>query len=222
MLQFGKYKMDTNERINQLIAENEHLKLRLKNQDVMITASLGVSGQIKKAAFELGYKDSMEATELDYLIETAMASVMVNQKNVELQSQLVAVQDSVVHGKCANSEPCATFCEAIATRKMFKQLQGERDALAAQANSLRIALDDILEDMQVGLELNGEDCALWKTKITLLLSKSPQHHLAAHDAEVAEKAVLEFAAKLLVNQKLDVIDYAKAEADQLRAKVGKQ
>lgn len=74
MLQFGKYKMDNNEIINQLREENERLK-----------------------------------------------------------SQLVAVQDSVVHGKCANSEPCSTFCEAISTRKMFKQLQDERDALSAQA-----------------------------------------------------------------------------------------
>lgn len=43
----------------------------------------------------------------------------------EAKAQLVAIQDSVVHGKCANSEPCATFCEAIATRKMMKQLRDE-------------------------------------------------------------------------------------------------
>lgn len=59
----------------------------------------------------------------------------LREENERLKSQLVAVQDSVVHGKCANSEPCATFCEAIATRKMFKQLQVERDALAAQVEA---------------------------------------------------------------------------------------
>lgn len=47
----------------------------------------------------------------------------------ELQAQLVAVQQSVVHGLCANSEPCSTFCEAIATRKMMRQLQVENAAL---------------------------------------------------------------------------------------------
>lgn len=126
MLQFGKYKMDTNQRINQLISENEILKnlnkLLASGRDMAVAASK-----------ELGYQFSTEVSPLEYLIETARASVMVNQKNVELQAQLVAVQDSVVHGKCANAEPCATFCEAIATRKMFKQLQVERDALAAKA-----------------------------------------------------------------------------------------
>lgn len=238
MLQFGKYKMDTNQRINQLIAENEQLKLRLKNQDVMITANLGVSGQIKKAAFELGYHGSMEVDELDYLIETAKASVIVNQKNVDLtgqrdnawqelreireainanpeestadevrriMSQLVAVQDSVVHGKCANSEPCATFCEAIATRKMFKQLQVERDALAEWKNKI-----EFLAACAVVCEGKLSD----KTMSEMMQISS------AHDAEVAAKAVLEFSAKLLVNQKVDVIDCAKVEADQLRAKTG--
>lgn len=164
--------MDTNEIINQLREENQQLNLRLKNQDVMITASLGVSGQIKKAAFDLGYKDSMEATELDYLIETARASAMVNQKNVELQSQLVAVQDSVVHGKCANSEPCATFCEAIATRKMFKQLQVERDALAAQVGAFYTALMNADNISKSSKEMISG--------IYLCMDKSPAQYLAAH------------------------------------------
>lgn len=132
MLQFGKYKMDANEIINQLREENEFLK---SLNEVLSSGR----EKVIAAAKELGYQYSAEVSLIDYLIETARASAMVNQKNVELQSQLVAVQDSVVHGKCANSEPCATFCEAIATRKMFKQLQVERDALAAQLAAIQDA-----------------------------------------------------------------------------------
>lgn len=121
--------------------------------------------------------------------------------------------------KLANAIDVIIVGDLTFSKKDIVALQAERDALAAQTDALRIAMDDILEDMQVGLELNGEDCALWKTKIMLLLSKAPQQHLAAHDAEVTAKAVLEFAARLLVNQKVDVINYAKVEADQLRAEI---
>lgn len=54
------------------------------------------------------------------------------------KAQLVAIQDSVVHGKCANAEPCATFCEAIATRKMFKQLQDENYILKSVNKGLSL------------------------------------------------------------------------------------
>lgn len=115
MLQFGKYKMDANEIINQLREENERLK-----------------------------------------------------------SQLVAVQDSVVHGKCANSEPCATFCEAIATRKMFKQLRDDRDAYRKLADSMAALM------------------VKHKRVFTSKELKGAESHLAAHDAEVAAKAVEDF------------------------------
>ncbi len=131
--------MDTNQRINQLLEINEQLNAEIA---MLKSCNKGLAGgrdKIVRAAKELGYEFSLMQNEIGYLIETARASVMVNQKNVDLQSQLVAVQDSVVHGKCANSEPCATFCEAIATRKMFKQLQVERDALAAQLAAIQDA-----------------------------------------------------------------------------------
>lgn len=198
MLQFGKYKMNTNQRINQLIVENESIRV--------VNAGLA-SGRDKvvAAANELGYQFSTEVSPLEYLIETARASGMVNQKNVELQAQLVAVQDSVVHGKCANSEPCATFCEAIATRKMFKQLQVERDALAAYAL----------------------DAERWFNKHDPQGYVSPkraevQAVLAAHDAEVAKAAFIA-GYKLGMPAPLhNVNGHAENYAAQLHAKVGKQ
>lgn len=80
MLQFGKCKMDTNERINQLIGENE----MLKNLNKLLASGRDMA---VAAAKELGYQFSTEVSPLDYLIETARASVMVNQKNVELAGQ---------------------------------------------------------------------------------------------------------------------------------------
>lgn len=186
MLQFGKYKMDANERINQLIEINEQLNAEL----VMLkSCNKGLASgrdKIVKAAKELGYEFSLMQNEMGYLIETARASVMVNQKNVELQSQLVAIQDSVVHGKCANSEPCATFCEAIATRKMFKQLQVERDAYRKLADSMA-ALMVKHKRVFASKELNGAE-----------------NHLAAHDAEVVIKAIEEYRT-IMMRELFDLI-----------------
>lgn len=229
--------MDMNQRINQFIGENESLRV--------VNAGLA-SGRdrVVAAANELGYQFSTEVSPLDYLIETARASVMVNQKNVELtgqrdnawqelreireainanpeestadevrriMSQLVAVQDSVVHGKCANSEPCATFCEAIATRKMFKQLQVERDALAAKVESLKSksinqqasawsAVYDFVRKYVPDFSMmkgSGKEQVL--SAIDGLIKRNRElsnlinpHHLAARDAEVAAKAVEDF------------------------------
>lgn len=63
----------------------------------------------------------------------------------ELQAQLVAVQDSVVHGKCANAEPCSTFCEAIATRKMMQQLRDENYILKSVNKGLAIGRNMAVE-----------------------------------------------------------------------------
>jgi len=51
----------------------------------------GLMSAIEKmelAAVELGYNNSMSCSELDYLIETARAVAMVNQKNFELTSKI--------------------------------------------------------------------------------------------------------------------------------------
>jgi hypothetical protein len=82
--------------MNELINEQREKISQLEriNDGLMasIEANMAVSGQIKKAAFELGYHESMSCNELEYLIETARAVVMVNSKNIELTSQLVAVR----------------------------------------------------------------------------------------------------------------------------------
>lgn len=46
------------------------------------------TNEIETVAAELGYTESMECSALDYIIETAKASVMVNQKNIELVAQV--------------------------------------------------------------------------------------------------------------------------------------
>lgn len=47
--------------------EIENLKLKNKNLQVMVDASLARSGRIKKKAFELGFDPSKELDELEYL-----------------------------------------------------------------------------------------------------------------------------------------------------------
>lgn len=69
-----------------------HMQMRLRNQDAMVTASLGVSGKIKKAAFDLGYHGSLGVDELDYIIELARSASMVNQRNFELTKQIESLK----------------------------------------------------------------------------------------------------------------------------------
>lgn len=108
-----------NELINDLRAENELLKLKLKNQDTMITASLGVVGHTKKAAFELGYHPSMEVNELEYIIETARASAMVNQKNVELMVMVNSLKYALA--KCRFDSLNQSISEWAEIQKAFEQ-----------------------------------------------------------------------------------------------------
>lgn len=51
------------------------------------------TNEIESVAAELGYAESMDCSALDYIIETAKASVMVNQKNVDLAEQVEALKD---------------------------------------------------------------------------------------------------------------------------------
>lgn len=65
-------------------SHTDMLKDRIKALELTTNAAMSVSGHIKKAAFELGYQESMGCTELDYIIELARATVMVNDRNLEL------------------------------------------------------------------------------------------------------------------------------------------
>ena len=49
--------------------------------------------EIESVAADLGYAESMDCSALDYIIETAKSSVMVNQKNVNLTAQVEALKD---------------------------------------------------------------------------------------------------------------------------------
>lgn len=46
------------------------------------------TNEIETVAAELGYTEAAGVSALDYIIETAKASVMVNQQNVELMAQV--------------------------------------------------------------------------------------------------------------------------------------
>jgi len=53
------------------------------------------TNEIETVAAELGYTESMECSALDYIIETAKASVMVNQKNVELVAHVSVIKKAL-------------------------------------------------------------------------------------------------------------------------------
>jgi hypothetical protein len=84
--------------MNDLINEQREKIAQLEriNDGLMATieANMAVSGKIKAAAVELGYFGNMPSDELDYLIETARAVVMVNSKNLELCAQLQYWEDN--------------------------------------------------------------------------------------------------------------------------------
>jgi uncharacterized protein YhaN len=160
--------------MNQLINEQRERIARLER------VNDGLSSTIEKmelAAKELGYDNSMTCSELDYLIETARAVVMVNQKNLELTSQLVAVKESGGTGQ----SPCAKFCESVALGKDLYQLrehadkmQVERDTLkqqnaelAAQVEALRGHLAQFPKTETLEEAVAWEDKAKSLTKATL-------------------------------------------------------
>lgn len=121
--------------MNQLINEQRERIAHLErvNDGLMATieANISVFGRIKKSAFELGYNESMSCSEFDYLIETARAVVMVNSKNLELTSQLVAVKESGGTGQ----SPCAKFCESVALGKDLYQLREHADKMQVERDN---------------------------------------------------------------------------------------
>jgi hypothetical protein len=60
------------------------------------------TNEIETVAAELGYTEHMECSALNYIIETAKASVMVNQKNVELMARLVELNK--LHSDLTNAD----------------------------------------------------------------------------------------------------------------------
>jgi len=80
-------------------------------------------------------------------------------------------------------------CDLIKTELGLEKVTSERDALAAQVGAQQV----LLKCWQSWLGASRESCDdsganLWD-KIEEACNAKPQHHLAAHDAEVAAKAV---------------------------------
>lgn len=118
----------------------------------------------------------------------------------ELQAQLVAVQDSVVHGKCANAEPCATFCEAIATRKMFKQLQDENYILKSVNKGLALGRNMAVEAAKsLGYKfdpnVSGLDYLIETARATVMVNQK-NVELMAQLAKAKEELIPPFLLEL--------------------------
>ena len=87
-------------------------------------------------------------------------------------------------------------------------LQAERNALACAVNNLRMAIQSNCHD----------DPSTSGKRLIELAKNTPQHHLAAHDAEVAEKAVNEFCEWMFLSKRYSVAEWCGEFTSQLRAK----
>ena len=102
----------------------------------------------------------------------------------ELKAQLVEVNNNRT-----GVSPCAKFCEALAAKKMFDNLQQENAELKAQIELLRSAAENLL---------NADECEDVEDKATIhanmndALLKTPAQCLA----EVKAQAVEDFCASV--------------------------
>ena len=60
----------------------------------------------------------------------------------ELKSQLAEVQNN-----CAGVSPCAKFCEALATKKMFDNFREENDALKVSCRNKDFAISELNSEL---------------------------------------------------------------------------
>lgn len=129
-----------------------------------------------------------------------------------------------VHQTIAKME--AKIAELVAASQAALELVGivtaERDALAASNNKLTDALfkianwNECTAEFRMNYGSNGER-DFYRGIAQSVLHESPQHHLAAHDAEVAAKAVEDAAKRLMCGWVIkydDLLEYA----DELRTK----
>lgn len=188
--------MNLNERINQLMAENERLKLTIA----------------ESRSHELIHIGFTNERQVHYVTTEKLDGSFYPDSENECY---IPVYMLATHAHRAGSDS-PIYCKHIKLHDENKQLKAERDALAAQVGAFAAMIIEarIADESK---DFLGSD---WHERSDGLMVSIPEQHLAAHDAEVGAKAVLEFAAKLLVNQKVDVIDCAKVESDQLRAKAG--
>lgn len=137
-------------------------------------------------------------------------------------SEFKKVECTCSHGyTCRNMQDpncCAHNCDYNDLVDALSALQAEHDALALENKKLKMFGAEVDAIMRNQDNIWSRQISALCEKVDFAINQDIKLLLAAHDAEVAAKAVLEFAAKLLVNSKVDAIDFAKVESDKLRAK----
>lgn len=94
----------------------------------------------------------------------------------------------------------------------LKEVIADRDALAAQAEALIEHLTNF------GKTETLEDAVKWEDDISKLIDATPQHHLADHDAEVAEKTAKHIIDKCqLIVSKVPAVNFMDAKSFQCEA-----
>lgn len=105
----------------------------MKTQDIEHLASEYSQQDWNRLEYAKIYREGFikGATEVNAEVE------QLQKRNAELESMLVEVNNNRT-----GVSPCARFCEALAAKKMFDNLQRERNELAAQVEQLIKAFDE--------------------------------------------------------------------------------
>lgn len=133
----------------------------------------------------------------------------LQQRNAELESMLVEVNNNRT-----GVSPCAKFCEALAAKKMFDNLQRERDELAAQSERLKVFITKSAEKWS-----GVDDLAATFNTLMMAVNSTPTQYLAEHDREVAARAVNKFSEHLIWDRmfaKSEVRAASEEYANQIR------
>lgn len=98
--------------------------------------------------------EQLEITRLELALNDAgIANKKLKQRNAELESMLVEVNNNRT-----GVSPCARLCESLAAKKMFDNLQRERDEFAAQVERLtRITFDVVCASAILGVPIHEEE-----------------------------------------------------------------
>lgn len=84
----------------------------------------------------------------------------------------------------------------VFTKEQVIALQAERDALAAQVGAFAAMIIEV-RSTDESKDFLGSD---WHERSDALIASTPEHHLAAHDAEVAKAAFIEGARQAAHNE----------------------
>lgn len=112
-------------------------------------------------------------------------------------------------------------CDLIRVELELEKVAADRDALAAQVVAFAAMIIEV-RSADESKDFLGSD---WHERSDGLMVSTPEQHLAAHDAEVAAKAVLDYNLQLRkdIDDKLPmrcIGVHGDEYAAQLRAKAG--